>query len=250
MRESWFDLSEWQRMAYDERRVRLEHIALSVVGFSMRSETASLCLVHTPSDLAFSFVPRATFEAGLTEHDVAVLQTMLGLCDHDLAEIARACAPRARRTAGPLLLTTRPLSSDDNARLSAGACDHDTPARSVARELAARSGFRLPTDVEVELVRRDGGSRSFFVELGDGPARELRSSFGLKRLHLAEWTDDHASGWRPGVYLPLQSDDEIPLTLAALRAEAEGSEDVPDCVARWAVDLTDVVRQASPIGEA
>jgi hypothetical protein len=52
------------------------------------------------------------------------------------------------------------------------------------------------------------------------------------------------------VYLPLQSDDEIPLTLAALRAEAEGSEDVPDCVARWAVDLTDIVRQASPIGEA
>ncbi len=246
MSSEWFDLEVWQQTSFVERQLRLERLCLALDGFHVVAGEDILRVVHERTQLAFSFVPRATFEAGLTANDLAALRSAVDVDDEELAVIAAACAPRTRVTAGPLLMSTRPLSSQENARLSGGSCDYDTPVRRVARALAAQCGFRLPTDAEVELVRRDGGLGAFFVDLSGSRARELRSSFGIERVHMAEWTDDLETGWRPGVDLPFQSDDELPLALAALRARPDDDDDdVPDCVARWVLDVADVARRTA-----
>ncbi len=245
MTSEWFDLEQWQRTSANDQRERLERVAALLDGFSVRA--GALRLLHEQTQLDFSFVPRATFEAGLTAEDIAALKSVIDIGDAELAEIAARCAPRGRVTAGPILMSTRPLSSEDNERLSKGACDYDTPVRHVARALAAEFGFRLPTDMEVELVRRDGSRGVFFVDVAAERARALSSSFGVERMHLAEWTEDLEASWRPGVHLPFQSEDELPLALAALRAEPAEDEDdeVPDCVARWVLDVRDVALRAS-----
>jgi hypothetical protein len=234
------------------------------------------CLQHRPTGLSFVVVPGGDMVLGLSEADR--LRAREWLPDDEtlaeaLDELARSAGPPTRVEVRPFLVTTLPLSTAELTRLSGGEVAFDTPVWNESRALAASHGFRLPTEQELEWLRRDGGNGSLFVELSDGPrgprAKPLTSRFGVGDLHFPEWADDdwfsdHTGApprsdqtrlggagigvLRPGLALPVQCSEELVLALAANRAPGVDEDGfVRDGLSRWALSVSGLLEPASVV---
>jgi hypothetical protein len=225
------------------------------------------CLYHQGTGLRFAVVPGGEMDLGLTETDRR--RAFEWLSDDDsleeaLDELGRIAGPPTRVEVLPFIVTVEPSSTAELTRLSGGEIAFDTPAWNESRALASKHGFRLPTEQELEWLRRDGGHASLFVELADGPrgprAKPLSSRFGVELLHFPEWVEDdwfpdHTGAprrsdqprlggpgfgvLRPGLSLPVQCSEELVLALAANRAPGLDDEGfVRDGLSRWAMSLS------------
>lgn len=233
-------------------------------GDSVRSEATGL---------SFAVVPGGQMVLGLSEADRRCARDWLPddeTLDEALDELGRVAGPPTRVEVVPFLVTTRPLSAAELSRLSGGEIAFDTPAWNDSRRLASRHGFRLPTEQELEWLRRDGGRSSLFIELADGPrgrrAKPLTSRFGVELLDLPEWSDDdwfpdHTGAplrsdhtrlggpgfgaLRPGLALPVQCSEELVLALAANREPGVDEEGVVrDGLSRWARSLAELLESS------
>ncbi len=240
----WFDLSVWRTLRLSERSHKLQQLAELLADFQLLTDSANEpFFLHRTTQLAFRFVAGGWFEAGFGPRDRQALQGFgYPTTEQELGEIAAGCSTRELRHVDPLLMTVSPLTSADYRRISNNRVDHDTPEQSTALSLAEQAGFRLPSDAELEFVRRDGGEGSFFVSFNPrAKASEMTSRFGLANLHSPEWTNE-VGRLRPGVLLPLQSESEIVLALAARSerydviaddADDLDDEDAGEALSRW-----------------
>jgi len=224
-----------------------------------------MLLRHSSTGLPFVIVPGGTFSMGLTERDIAEVHSNFEiaspLCEW-LERAVRCASPTRTVEVAPFLCAAAPLATDDVARLTSTASEGDTFCHEQARALVAELGFRLPSEAELEWLRRDGAARSFTLDVVAHPERALRgtltSRFGVLGLLLQEWAaddwhDDYngapttseawlggdaAGVYRGGPFLPVQSQSELLEFLAGLRCYGKDEEGfTPDVMARPALSL-------------
>jgi hypothetical protein len=140
--------------------------------------------------------------------------------------------------------------------------------RASAMREVSDAGFRLPSEVELEWILRDGDRFALTLGARPVPGKPGRfvfepSRYGIEGLFIANWAADDwhptydgapadSSPWMNGdsagvcrSTFPLDamvSEEDIAVLLAALRTR--GSERMP-CVARLALDLP-IARDADP----
>jgi hypothetical protein len=260
------EIRDWLRRAASAAPSRTDVVAAVASAMGEDYVASGDRLRHRPTGLSFVLVPGGDMVLGLSEADRLCAREWLPddeSLDEALDELARIAGPFTRVEVLPFLVTTQPLSTAEITRLSGGEIAFDTPAWNESRALASKHGFRLPTEQELEWLRRDGGHGSLFVEFAEGPrgprAKPLTSRFGVAELHFPEWADDdwfpdHTGAplrsdqsrlggvgigvLRPGLALPVQCSEELVLALAANRAPGVDEDGfVRDGLSRWALSL-------------
>lgn len=204
---------------------------------------------HEPSGVEFTLIPGGTAQIGLSAQDVSEVAKYieLELVEYSIEVDGASAQPVRSITIAPFLCGCKPLPSG-------------TTARSDAIARVSELGFRLPSEVELEWILRDGGR--YALTLGATPVAGKPGSFtfqasryGVEGLLVANWAADDwhpsyngapasAAAWMNGdatgvcrstFPLPaMASEEDIAVLLAALRSP--GSEHMP-AVARAALDL-------------
>ena len=227
--------------------------------------------VHAPTALTFVVVPGGVFEMGLSTADVAEAAAHFDFVAPVAARLAayrRAAEPVHRVLVSPFLCTRRSLDRDEVARLSGGKLNSVTMKRAEARALAAASGFRLPSEAELEWMARDGGRFHFTLDAAaarnrtSNDDRRLESGFGLQELNDGGWAEDDwhpnyegaptdTSPWLNGSdegvlrgsfwLMAMQDEAELMNALAGVRHRGAGVARV-----RFALSLAELAATASP----
>ncbi len=204
---------------------------------------------HEPSGVEFTLIPGGAAQVGLSAQDVSEVakHIELELVEYSIEVDGASALPVRSVTIAPFLCGCKPLPCGTTAR-------NDASAR------VSELGFRLPSEVELEWILRDGGR--YALTLGATPVAGKPgrftfqpSRYGVEGLLVANWAGDD---WHPnydgapatpvawmngdavGVCrstfpLPaMAAEEDIAVLLAALRSP--GSEHMP-AVARAALDL-------------
>lgn len=233
-------------------------------GFAVVSAEDRL-LSHAPTGLTFVLIPGGRFEMGLTDKDIVEIHDELG-DGFPVDDLIEAEKKRARPVHAvlvrPFVCGFAQLSSGDAQRLSAGRRSFDTFARGEASALASDLGFRLPSEAELEWLRRDGTDRTFALDAAAHPENAARGTaparMAVKGLLMSEWAADDfhpsyvgapedSSPWlggdpagvyRAGVFLPVQDRVELIQLVAASRSYGVDEEGTtPDVMMRLACNL-------------
>ncbi|XXX81734.1 hypothetical protein WMF30_23530 [Sorangium sp. So ce134] len=245
------DLRELRLAGPEERRRATEALAARLGDGWRAAEPApdedSLPLVHEPTGLAFAAVPGGALDMGLSDEDIEEASEHVDWTSPVARWVDRAAAsarPVHRVEVRPFLCARALLDGGRLDELSRGRLAGDAVERADALALARSLGLRLPSEAELEWLARDGGACRFTLDAARrfeairGDDRLLRSRFGVRDLHRAQWAEDD---WHPtydgapGTSLPwaggdpggvhrggfrliaLQSPEELLHALAALR---------------------------------
>lgn len=222
-------------------------------------------LSHAPTGLTFVLIPGGRMAMGLRDEDIVEIHEQLGdgFPVDDLVEAAKQSArPVHDVVVHPFVCTFTQLSSSDVKRVSGGRRSFDTFTRAEASALASDLGFRLPSEAELEWLRRDGTNRTFALDAAADPERAARGTasarMAVNGLLLSEWAADDfhpsyvgapsdSSPWmggdpagvyRAGVFLPVQDHVELIQLVASFRSygvDEDGEQ--PDVMMRLACDL-------------
>ena len=162
------------------RRVRWGK-AFRSVGWLVGSKQM-VAVEHVPTGASFVVVPGGSFDMGLRDDDAEEVTECLGstaAVERMLMSIEAMATPVHRVTVPPFLLAISHLTSAQVATMTAGAIRIDAlaPADATWFERHA-SGFRLPSEAELEYVGREGGELHF---LGDGEVESMRGRAGGRR---------------------------------------------------------------------
>jgi formylglycine-generating enzyme required for sulfatase activity len=269
------DVTEFSRLGIEERK-SLARSIVAKLGEAWSAEEPSddldaLPLRHQPTGLSFVVVPGGEFEMGLTEDDLAELRAYMGpewtpeFAEH-LEDQSADVRPVHRVRVNPFIVARAYLSAKEVERLSGGRFQGMYCYRigwQDARQFAASSGFRLPSEAELEWLARDGGRTHFTLDAArkleeiKGNSELLRSRFGTSDLFETQWAEDdyHPSyegapassipwmngtgtGVARGLSRPEYVDEPEQITgvLAALRT----NESQEEAVVRFARDLPDL----------
>jgi formylglycine-generating enzyme required for sulfatase activity len=233
-------------------------------GFSVVSAEGRL-FSHAPTGLTFVLIPGGRLEMGLSDEDIDSIHEQLGSgfpVDDFIERAKKTARPVHSVLARPFMCSFAPLSSNDVRRLSRGKRSRDTFARAEATALAAETGFRLPSEAELEWLRRDGTDRTFTLDAAANPERAARGTANARMavdgLLMSEWAADDfhpsysgapvdSSPWmdgdpagvyRAGTFLPVQHPVELIDLVAAFRSyglDEDGA--TPDVMMRLACTL-------------
>lgn len=213
-----------------------------------RNETM-IRVKHLESGLEFTLVPGGVTEIGLRPDDVIEVAKHV---DYDRVEYSievdsASALPLRSVNVTPFLCSCKPLNIG-------------TVSRSEAFSKVTALGFRLPSEVELEWILRDGGRYALTlgaVPVVDKPGQFVfqPSRYGIEGLTIANWAADDwhptydgapttSSEWidgdpagvcRSAFPLPaMVSEEDIAVLLAALRTP--GSQSMP-AVARAVIDV-------------
>lgn len=204
---------------------------------------------HAPSGVEFTLVPGGVAQIGLSAEDVAEVAKHIEfeLVEYSIEVDGASALPVRSITIPPFLCGCQPLPCG-------------TTSRSDAIARVKELGYRLPSEVELEWILRDGGR--YALTLGATPVAGKPgrftfqlSRYGVEGLLVANWAADDwhpnyegapasAAAWMSGdpvgvcrstFPLPaMASEEDIAVVLAALRSS--GSEQMP-AVARPVLDL-------------
>lgn len=248
------DLHQLRQANLEERRRALDAL-VEQLGHGWRAapldpDEDSLPLVHELTGLAFVAVPGGAFHMGLSDEDIEDASEHIDWTTPVARWVDRAAAsarPVHPVRVRPFLCARSLLDGDQIATLSRGRLTGESVGRADALALARSVGLRLPSEAELEWLARDGGACRFTLDAArrlDAIGRDdrrLRSRFGVRDLHRAQWAEDD---WHPtydgapdtsapwpdgdpsGVYrggfhlVAMQSADELLHALAAVRGRA------------------------------
>jgi len=180
---------------------------------------------HVASGVTFVAIPGGSFEMGLRDDDAEEAEQLLGhgaALEAQLMVVEAMATPVRRVALTPFLLAVSHLSSAQVATLTAGVVDVDalTPDNAHTFQQAA-SGFRLPSEAELEYAGREGGALHFLADgarvystSGSWPSWE-ENGWGVTFLSTPTWAADEwhdsykgapssavpwSSGKRPSVF--------------------------------------------------
>ncbi|MGK3971055.1 formylglycine-generating enzyme family protein [Sorangium sp. So ce118] len=212
-------------------------------------EEDSLAVVHQATGLAFVAVPGGEFGMGLSDEDIEEAAEHVDWTTSVARWIDRAAAsarPVHRVKVRPFLCARALLDRDQLNTLSHGRLTGESVERSDALAFVRAVSLRLPSEAELEWLARDGGACRFTLDAARqldairGDDRLLRSRFGVRDLHRAQWAEDDwhptydgapdaslpwADGEPAGVYrggfhlIALQSPEELLHALAGVRGQ-------------------------------
>jgi formylglycine-generating enzyme required for sulfatase activity len=202
---------------------------------------------HVPTGVSFVAIPGGSFEMGLRDDDADEADECLGstaAVERTLMAVEAMCTPVHHVTVPPFLLAISHLSSAQVATMTASAIRVDALAPADAQRFGRHaSGFRLPSEAELEYVGREGGDLRFLNDGGRVYARTGRwpspeeNGWGLSYLSTPTWTADEwhddyegapgtAAPWsgggvpgafRGGLVDPPEQEEDLVLGLAAWR---------------------------------
>lgn len=217
------------------------------------SEDKIIKIEHQPSGMVFTLIPGGIAKIGLHPGDILEIAQFidLELIEYSIEVDGASALPPRLITIPPFLCSCKPLAIG-------------TVSRSEAIARVGELGFRLPSEVELEWILRDGGK--YALTLGAEPVNGKagrfnfrKSRYGVESLLVANWAADDwhpnydgalttAAAWEnedlsigsSGVCrstFPLDamvSEEDIAVLLAALRSR--GDQNMP-AVARLVMDL-------------
>lgn len=184
----------------EDRRSAAGELA-GLLGSAWAAEEPSLAedalpLLHLPTGLRFVAVPGGRFDMGLTEEDLEEAADHVDWTSQTASTVAAFL--QHARPVHPVevrpFLVSRGLVTDVDLvrRLSGGRLASDCFSRDEARWLARSSGFRLPSEAEIEWLARDGGRCHFTLDIAR--RKEQGSRFGIEQIFWGEWAEDD---WHP-----------------------------------------------------
>lgn len=150
-----------------------------------------------------------------------------------LLEKLSARAPERSVEVAPFLCAVRPLLAPEVARLTQGRVEHDMFTWPEACDLASELALRLPTEIELEWLARDGRGLPFALDVArlfdEGALPRARSRFGVHDLLEPQWSSARWDGQDEGVYrgyfaAGIQSRDELLLALSGARYRGREDE--------------------------
>jgi hypothetical protein len=192
-------------------------------------------LAHRPSAIEFCLVPGGQARLGLSAREAERVEARL---DEKRGEVDWSATPPRDVRVAPFLCARLPANlvqvAADDARLEElDELNEDGATLARARKWAARFGWRLPTDDELEYAIR-GSTRSLFF-WGDEVVEDVRSTlhgptateedldracnaFGLAGVvSVAHWTQDGFLRGGAGAWSPWQTCDEWLLCVSGYR---------------------------------
>jgi hypothetical protein len=162
-----------------------------------------LMLEYKPFEKQFALVPGGTFEMGISSDDLAEAQDYVDWTN-DAVEVAaayRACAvPVHKVSVAPFLCSVDPLEAEPLRRLSGMTLEEGSFEVPALRTAIQSLGFRLPSEVELEWLAREGGCHRSILNIGpryeqEGEASETAPHrFAMKGMFYSQWADDD---WHP-----------------------------------------------------
>jgi len=180
-------------------------------------DALGLPLLHVPTKLRFRLIPGGSFTMGLTADDVEQCEKYVGGYPDEIAELKKWARPLRQVEVAPFLCTEQPLYGPELKSLLPSYEGDELPKRKVAVEIAERHGFRLPSEVELEWLARNGTEAAFVTDLvGTGALvlsdkglttfnhKKAVSRFGVKGLLSALWAADDWHGSYKGA--PIDSE--------------------------------------------
>lgn len=163
-----------------------------------------VALDHVPTGICMIAIPGGSFDMGLTDEDADESSDTLGATatlQRLLMEVEAVATPVHRVVVAPFLLALAHLTSAQVAQLTGGAISVDALSpRDAGRFPGQTSGFRLPSEAELEYVGREGGKLHFLNDGGHVYAstglwpEPAESGWGLSYLSTPTWTADE---WHP-----------------------------------------------------
>jgi hypothetical protein len=170
-------------------------------------DALALPFLHVPTNLRFRLVPGGSMQMGLSEADIEDCAKYAGEYPDEVATLEKRATPLRTVVVAPFLCTNHPMTHKELRRL---APEHmksgENLKRDAARAVAAKLGFRLTSEAELEWLARNGSDGSFVCDLvGTKSLRidddevvfeeeKVRSAFGITDLLAALWAEDD---WHP-----------------------------------------------------
>lgn len=240
-----------ERMSVSEKK-NIGNRLVSLLGknFELAEvEPATVKIKHSSTGIEFSLIPGGEMIMGLNEYDLNEIanHVSLELVEYSIEIDGAFSTPSHKVKVHPFLCACKSLENGTMSRLQ-------------ALSAVTSLGFRLPSEIELEWILRDGGR--YGLTLGAKPALDKPGSFvfqqsryGIENLLVANWAADdwHANyagapsesiAWMNGdpvgvcrstfPLVSLVSEEDVAVLLAALRAP--GCETMP-AVARPTLSL-------------
>jgi formylglycine-generating enzyme required for sulfatase activity len=160
-------------------------------------------LTYVPLNMLFALVPGGAFEMGISPQDLDEAQDYVDWTKSaaDTAAAYRACAtPVHTVSVAPFLCSVEPLEAGQLERLSGKTLEEGSFEVGPVRAAIESLGFRLPSEVELEWLAREGGCHRSVLDIGpryaqDGEASERAlHRFAMNGMVYSQWADDD---WHP-----------------------------------------------------
>jgi hypothetical protein len=205
---------------------------------------------HRHFGITMLVVPGGSFEMGLSEADIEEASEHVDWSagvQAFVARLQRAARPVRRVSVRPFLCAVEPLRHDlrgsaPGARARANDAGCTLFAREEARACVGAGGFRLPSEVELEYLAREGGGVHF---VNDGVAVSEQSGWmdwpqenalGAQLLNWGEWAaDDWHDSYEggPSTSDPWAGGDDCGVSRGNLPGCLQGPEEILFGLAAW-----------------
>lgn len=219
---------------------------LTQLGSEWQPSPTEGSVIHGPTGIEFVVVSGGSMDRGLTPADVAALARVVDWGKRLAEEVERIAAPArpVHTVQVATFLCSRRLVDASLVQTHCPMIGEGAVSRADATALAQQLGFRLPSEVELEWLSRDGTQATFTLgaarlfELESRDERLTATRWGVEELNQETWAADDwhpsyegapldAAPWlggeacgvtRGGFWLPaMQSEEELLLALAARR---------------------------------
>jgi len=187
-------LPDYQKLS-DSRRRRVASQVASVLGHDFEAREDLLgarrlpALLHRVTKLVFVVVPGGEFEMGLTDEDLEEAADLIAftraVADF-IADLTKAARPTRRVRVAPFVCCRGTTPPKQVKALSKRRFEFSTPSAHDAAAFMTVSGFRLPSEAELEWLARDGGRLHFTYDAVRTYRKERRwptvGGFGVEDL--------------------------------------------------------------------
>jgi hypothetical protein len=197
----------WDKLGAKQRRQFATRLgsALGADWKLLKGASRVVRLRHSPTSSVFVIVPGGVMQMGLADEEIALVRRYLGSRPHILEaidQVKQHASPVREVRVRPFLCGERLFEPDQIARLTDIEADTlGAMPRRNALAFAKASGFRLPSDAELEWLARQGHGAPFVLDAvfeadEDDPENILITDqpiaprFGVGDLFTVQWAAD------------------------------------------------------------